>query len=210
MSGDLAGLRRTVVVAVVVAIVGSVALSETFDRLFERHVIWFLQHFTVTSLLTAAAYVALGLVVVLVCRRLAAGHGVPPRVAWGVGIALAAFAFAVAASSVAYALVFRTDAIGSLSVLRWFQYVAPLTMALIGLVGLRIAGVVPWRALVGGVALGGLLYASDRFDVPLLSGMVTDDLGRSLYGALKYGAVQGLAALLTVRLVELEREPVRV
>jgi len=194
MSGDLAGLRRTVLVTVVVAVVGSVALNEAFGRLLETHVIWFLAHYTVTSLLIATSYLALGLVLVLVCRRLAAGHGVPPRVAWGVGIALAAFAVAVAVSSVVYALVFRTDLIESLRLLRWLQYVAPLAMAVTGLVGLRVAGVVPWRALVGGLALGGLLYASDRFDVPLLSRMLTDDLGRSLYWALKNGAVQGLAA----------------
>ena len=60
MSGDLPGLRRTALVTVVVAVVGGVALNETFGRLLERHVIWFLQHYTLTSLLMAAAYVALG------------------------------------------------------------------------------------------------------------------------------------------------------
>lgn len=209
MNLDLGGLRRAALVTAVVAGIMFGVVDELNRWWFDRHVLWFIEHQTLTLLVQAAFYAVIGIAVTAVGIRLGLSRGVPRGVALGVGLAIAAYSFSTAGSCVAYGLYWGplfSDSVDVLTVMRVLGFVAPVLLGLLAFAGLRLAGVGAARALVGGIALGGLFYAVDWFHLEGL--FLRFEAVGVAYRWLWFLGIPAMAALVAVRLAEQERETV--
>jgi hypothetical protein len=197
-------LRVPVLVAVVLVIAGGRLSGELLDRAVGTRLF---DHYSLWLVLGGVVSIAVGLVAMFVCRRLAVAGGVQPRAALGAGLAIGSLPIARGIDHLIDAGFWTVFTIGDLPpslVLDILDLVTAAVVAVCVFTGLRMVGAASRSAVLVVVGLAALVTAANQLLDP--GGSDFEHLRRIL--ELRYWAVTiGVPALVAVGVLVLARRP---